>query len=150
MLIKLFAIEKNAGEFQSLSAKYQKLIAPYASLKQILCFNAKIAAAQKQGPSQARLSYEEAFVPHIKGFCVILHERGRLLESKEFAALLGGKSELSFFIGGAFGFREDFTQNFTLALSLSPLTLAHSLARLVLLEQIYRAFSILHQHPYHK
>ncbi len=57
---------------------------------------------------------------------------------------------LHFLIGGPDGLAAECLQKADAIWSLSPLTLAHGLARLVLIEQIYRAFSILHHHPYHR
>ncbi|ELB6159796.1 23S rRNA (pseudouridine(1915)-N(3))-methyltransferase RlmH, partial [Campylobacter jejuni] len=72
------------------------------------------------------------------------------LTSIEFAKLIQDKNELSFFIGGAYGLREEFNQSLDFRLSLSKLTLAHQFVKTLLLEQIYRAFCINNNHPYHK
>lgn len=143
-------IQKNESLYQPLNEKFIKLISNYASIKDICVFNAKINAAQKQGQIPAQQSYTEHLKPYKKGFCVILHEEGKRLSSAEFAEFLAGKNELSFFIGGAYGFEKSFIKSFDFALSLSEFTLAHQLAKLVLLEQIYRAFCINAKHPYHK
>jgi 23S rRNA (pseudouridine1915-N3)-methyltransferase len=85
---------------------------------------------------------------------VLLDSRGRSMTSEAFAAWLGtrrdeGAQHLVFAIGPADGWSNAFRQRANLLLSLGPMTLAHSLARLVLAEQIYRAFTILSGHPYH-
>ena len=79
-----------------------------------------------------------------------MDENGKEFTSDEFATLLRDKNELCFFIGGAYGFERDFLAEFDLVLSLSKLTLAHHLAKILLLEQLYRGFCILNKHPYHK
>jgi 23S rRNA (pseudouridine1915-N3)-methyltransferase len=79
---------------------------------------------------------------------VVLDERGRDYSSRQFAELL--KSETAFVIGGAEGLPEDLKKEAFLLLRLSSLTLPHALAQVVLLEQIYRAASILTGHPYHR
>lgn len=150
MQINLFSIQKNDEDFERLNEKYTKLITHFTNFKDKCIFNAKINTAQKQGQKEARKSYTEHLNPYKKGFCVILHERGKELNSYEFAKLLQDKNELSFFIGGAYGLDEDFVQSFDLSLSLSPLTLAHQLVKVLLLEQIYRGFCINTKHPYHK
>lgn len=150
MQISLLCIQKNDPLYQPLNDKFIKLISNYASIKDICVFNAKINAAQKQGQIKAQQSYTEHLKPYKKGFCVILHEEGKSLSSTEFAKFLADKNELSFFIGGAYGFEKSFTQSFDLSLSLSDFTLAHHLAKILLLEQIYRAFCINAKHPYHK
>ena len=79
---------------------------------------------------------------------VALDERGRDLTSVEFARLLG--EETAFVIGGAQGLDEATKQKAALLLRLSSLTLPHALAQVVLLEQLYRAATLLTGHPYHR
>jgi 23S rRNA (pseudouridine1915-N3)-methyltransferase len=85
---------------------------------------------------------------------VLLDSRGKQLSSEEFARFLGDYQErnplpLLFSVGPADGFTDQARQAATLVLSLGKMTLAHELARVVLLEQLYRAFTILAGHPYH-
>lgn len=85
---------------------------------------------------------------------VLLDSRGRQLTSESFAEWLGrqrdtGAQLLIFALGPADGWIETSRKRATLLLSLGPMTLAHTLARLVLSEQVYRAFTILTGHPYH-
>ena len=79
---------------------------------------------------------------------VALDERGKDLTTVQFAELL--KIETTFVIGGPDGLDAAVKQSADLLWSLSPLTLPHGLARVVLAEQLYRAVSILHNHPYHR
>ena len=83
-------------------------------------------------------------------FVVLLHERGRGLSSEAFAQWLEERRQsgrpLCFVIGGAFGLSLDSAD---LRLSLGPMTLPHQLARVVLVEQLYRAHRILAGEPYH-
>lgn len=150
MQVNLIYIEKKDAEFEKLSQKYLSLIAHFARVKEYNLNNHKISKAVKLGKTEALRAYEEAFAPYKKNFCVILDESGQSLTSLELATLLKDKSELSFFIGGAYGLDKTYIKSFDFVLSLSTLTFAHSLAKLVLLEQIYRAFCIQKNHPYHK
>jgi 23S rRNA (pseudouridine1915-N3)-methyltransferase len=79
---------------------------------------------------------------------VALDERGRDYTTREFAALLG--SETAFVIGGAEGLEAAVKDAAAVVLRLSSLTLPHALAQVLLLEQIYRAATILTGHPYHR
>ena len=84
----------------------------------------------------------------------MLDSRGRSLTSEAFAAWLGarrddGAQHIVFAIGPASGWSDAARQRAQLLLSLGPMTLAHALARLVMAEQLYRAFTILSGHPYH-
>jgi 23S rRNA (pseudouridine1915-N3)-methyltransferase len=85
---------------------------------------------------------------------VLLDGRGKQLSSEELAKFLGDHQDrnplsLMFAVGGADGFSEPARQAAALVLSLGKMTLTHELARVVLLEQLYRAFTILKGHPYH-
>jgi 23S rRNA (pseudouridine1915-N3)-methyltransferase len=85
---------------------------------------------------------------------VLLDSRGRQFSSEEFATWLAGQIERSsqplvLAVGPADGFTDHLRQSATFLLSLGRMTLAHELARVVLLEQLYRAFTILKHHPYH-
>ena len=85
---------------------------------------------------------------------VLLDSRGRQMTSEKFAEWLGrqrdnGAQQIVFAIGPADGWSESAQKRATLLFSLGPLTLAHALARVVLAEQLYRAFTILTGHPYH-
>jgi 23S rRNA (pseudouridine1915-N3)-methyltransferase len=79
---------------------------------------------------------------------VALDERGKDCSTRQFAELL--KSETAFVIGGPDGLSPDAKKEAALLLRLSSLTLPHALAQVVLLEQIYRAASLLSGHPYHR
>jgi len=85
-----------------------------------------------------------------KGFTVALDEKGKELTSVEFAKLLSSKANISFLIGGADGLSEEVKKKANLTLSLSKMTLQHDVARIVLLEQIYRAYLINKGSPYHR
>lgn len=85
---------------------------------------------------------------------IALDERGTTLSSTQLATRMEGwlglpKAELIFLIGGAYGLDESLKQQADFMLSLSKLTLPHQLAKLTLLEQIYRALSIIKKTPYH-
>jgi len=85
---------------------------------------------------------------------VLLDSRGKQFSSEEFASWLNEQLERStapmlFAVGPADGFSELARQAATLVLSLGKITISHELARVVLLEQLYRAFTIFKGHPYH-
>ncbi len=85
---------------------------------------------------------------------VLLDSRGKQLSSEELAKLVSDHQDrnpqpLVFAVGGADGFSEELCKQADFTLSFGKMTLAHELARIVLLEQVYRAFTILKRHPYH-
>jgi 23S rRNA (pseudouridine1915-N3)-methyltransferase len=79
---------------------------------------------------------------------VALDERGKDMTTAQFASLL--QSETTFVIGAADGLDENVKKDAALLLRLSSLTLPHALAQVILLEQIYRAATMLTGHPYHR
>ena len=86
---------------------------------------------------------------------VLLDQRGRQLTSEELAEMLDahqvrGTQSLIFAVGPADGFTQAARHVANLVLSLGKMTLAHELARVVLLEQLYRGFTIIKGHPYHR
>jgi len=87
-------------------------------------------------------------------FIVLLDSRGKQFTSEEFAGLIEvhqsrGTQMLHFAVGPADGFSEKTLKSANQLLSLGKMTLPHELARVILLEQIYRAFTIIRKHPYH-
>ena len=86
---------------------------------------------------------------------VLLDAGGKAFTSEEFARWLAkkersGARKLVFLVGGAEGFADETKRAADELLSLGPMTLPHELARVVLLEQLYRAFAFLRDHPYPK
>ena len=98
--------------------------------------------------------YCDSRKPGSKSTLVLMDARGKEFSSEQFAKFLGDYQErnplpIVFAIGGADGFSASARSSARHVISLSKMTLAHELARVVLLEQIYRAFTILKGHPYH-
>lgn len=151
MKIGVYSIEKSSSPFvDGLVKEYMKNASRFAKLEDVALFNKEIAKAQMSDAPTARAAYTKAFEPHMKGFCVALDVQGETLESESFAELLAGKSEVRFFIGGAYGFAPEFLAKHQRVISLSRLTYAHKIAKAVLFEQIYRGVCINNNHPYHK
>ena len=103
-----------------------------------------------RGREEALKAYDEVYEPNLNGFCVALDEAGREFNSEEFAKLISDKAQISFFIGGAYGLSQNFKQKTDAVVSLSRMTMAHKIAKLMLHEQIFRALCINANHPYHK
>lgn len=114
---------------------------------------------RKQGGSAAERKAREAdllLAAAPKGAVLVaMDERGKSLSSRQFAETLekwrdGGEQEVAFLIGGADGLDPALTAKARLTLSLSAMTWPHLLARVMLLEQLYRAWSLQTGHPYHR
>ncbi len=90
-----------------------------------------------------------------KSFVIALCVEGETVSSENLAKKIGmlqnrGYNKLSFLIGGAFGLNDKIKSIANFKLSLSKMTLTHQLTKIVLLEQLYRSYSILNNEPYHK
>lgn len=88
-------------------------------------------------------------------FVVVLDIRGKAYDSEEFAAQIEslatrGVSHIQFVIGGSLGLHEEVCKKADLTVSFSKMTFPHQLMRVILLEQIYRAYRIISGEPYHK
>jgi 23S rRNA (pseudouridine1915-N3)-methyltransferase len=128
---------------QSLTDEYLKRLTRYVDAQ---------GMALKDESALLKLCGREA--RPVRHTLVLLDSRGKQLSSEEFAEFIGNHqdrnlSPLMFAVGPADGFTATTRQEANLVLSLGKMTLAHELARVVLLEQLYRAFTILKGHPYH-
>ncbi len=152
MKINVYSIEKNQNQsIKDLINEYIKMSKNYASLKDKIIFSKQIAKAQNTDANKAKEEYSKAYSSYMKdGFNICLDVKGEGVNSMEFANLLKDKSKINFFIGGAFGFENEILKKSQKVISLSKLTCAHKIAKIMLFEQIYRALSILNAHPYHK
>ncbi len=107
-------------------------------------------------PAQKRVEEAKLIEQRIKNgdHVILLDELGKEFNSNTFAKkmeknLVMGKQRLVFVVGGAFGFSEDLKNRYKEKLSLSKMTFSHQMIRLFFCEQLYRAFTILNNHPYH-
>lgn len=140
MNINIIAVGKIREKYISLGIdEFMKRLAPYSPVKVI------------------EVDSEDKILSRIKGnpYIIVLEINGKSLSSEEFAEKLreislSGVNEAVFIIGGAEGLPQEVKNAANLLLSFSKMTFPHQLMRLILLEQIYRAFRILNREPYHK
>jgi len=145
MTVSVAMIKKGSGdsEFASIFKIYIKRIGNYASVDHPI-FSSEEALLQTLSRHRSRTP------PYL----VLLDSRGKQFTSELFAEWLGklrdqGQQNVVFAIGPADGWSEEVRKRASLLLSLGSLTLPHELARVVISEQLYRAFTILSGHPYH-
>lgn len=159
MRIKIYAIGKIKDEYLKLGINdYLKKIKPYVNLEIIevndepIYQNASEAdieiAKNKEGEKVFQLLKNNEYL-------IGLDLNKKELESPEFADYLNKKLEnngaqISFVIGGSYGLSNQLKNRCNDSLSLSKMTFLHQMTRLILLEQIYRAFKILRNETYHK
>ncbi len=130
----------------SLTEEYLKRISRYVSTEG-LTLRDEAALLEMCGRSAGTKSGSKATL-------VLMDSRGKEFSSEQFAKFLGDYQDrnplpLVFAIGGADGFSDEVRAAAQQTISLGKITLPHELARIVLLEQVYRAFTILKGHPYH-
>lgn len=151
MNITVYSIEKSKNiEIQGIVEDYLKMMKRFARVEDKAVFNKQIAISQTKGEKKAKQSYTRAYEPLLSGYNVSLDVLGDEVDSFEFSKIFKDNSNINFFIGGAFGFEKEFLQQTHKIISLSRLTYAHKIAKVVLFEQIYRGLCINANHPYHK
>lgn len=155
--IALIAVGKHKDEnLADLGKEYAKRISPYARLEEIELkeepFGKKDSRTGiKRAEGKKLLQYLEN---NAKGaFVIALDTRGKQPDSEEFAQLLAERGEggrqITFVVGGTLGLSEEVLGKADMKLSLSKMTFTHFMARIILLEQIYRGLTILEGKRYH-
>jgi len=153
--IKILGIGKDKDRWVSEACDhYVKLLSRYAKIEFDYVPSPK--ASGSLSPEQVRKMESERLAGRLgHGFTIALVDQGTKVDSLGFAELLrkwqiSSGGQITFVIGGPHGLHPDFVSTTSLSLSLSPLTFSHQIVRLVLLEQLYRGFSILQGTSYHK
>jgi len=152
MNIDIISIAKKEKTiYDPLYKELSKMISRFAKVGDIELFDKDVAKSHTISPIASQQAYTRALTPYIgKDFCICLHPDGKLIDSFEFSKLLNDRMAVKFFIGGAYGFEDDFLTKCDVVVSLGNITMSHKIAKAVFLDQIYRGFSILSNHPYHK
>ncbi|MFC2287668.1 MAG: 23S rRNA (pseudouridine(1915)-N(3))-methyltransferase RlmH [Selenomonas sp.] len=158
MKIRIVAVGKLKEKYlREGVAEYEKRLAPFASVELLETREEYMAENPSEAQRQQTLAKEGErllrLVPE-RSFLIVLDVKGKLLSSealaKELASrALQGQSDLTFLIGGAFGLSEAVRERADLRISFSPMTFTHQMVRLLLYEQIYRAFKINRGEKYH-
>jgi len=152
MKIEIVSIaKKEKSIYDPLYKDLSKMIGRFAKVTDTEIFNKDVTKAHTISPEAAQKAYTKVLEPCIgSSYSITLHPDGKMIDSFEFSKLLNDKMSVKFFIGGAYGFEDDFLKRSDAIISLGKITMSHKIAKAVLLEQIYRGFSILSNHPYHK
>ena len=144
---------------------YKDAVAEYAKRLSKYCTFEVVEVADEKTPDKASDALNEQIkekegkrlLEKIKedAFVCTLEIKGKAMESVEFANFIDdlsihGKSNLVFVIGGSLGLHSSVMKRSDAAISFSKMTFPHQLMRVILSEQIYRAFRIIHGEPYHK
>ena len=159
MKITLITVGKIKEKFfQDAIAEYSKRLSRYCRLEILQVADEKTPdGASEAVETQIKEKEGERILSNIKdgSFVVALAINGNMLDSVELAERIdklgiGGVSQLVFVIGGSLGLSEAVLSRADYKLSFSRMTFPHQLMRVILLEQIYRSYRIIHKEPYHK
>ena len=149
MIINIISVGKLSPGYRGLADHYCKMI-KWKLKETELNYTKKLSEIQAKA-YEAKLINNQIISNSYK---IVLDVQGQQLNSQEFSYLFKNQmmigQNIDIIIGGAFGLDDSIIKNSSIRLSLSKMTLPHQLAKVVLLEQIYRSQTILTAHPYHK
>lgn len=139
--------------FEELSALYEKKIKPYAAFE---IFHLKTTKHDRDEADLKKKFEEKIILEKLSNddYVILLDEKGKKLDSIQFSQCIqrakeSGKKRGVLIIGGAFGVSDELKKRCQLMICLSDMTMNHLIAEAVLLEQFYRAQTILNRIPYH-
>lgn len=155
MKVELWAIGKTSDRYLEEGIQlYQSRLRHYLKFE----FHALpgLKKAGRYQPEQIKILEGERILKALSpgDHLVLLDERGKQLTSLQLAEYMNHKLQLShkrllFLVGGAYGFSQDLYQRAQGKIALSKMTFSHQMARLFMVEQLYRAMTILNNEPYH-
>lgn len=152
-LIQFVSVKsKKSPEFENIFSIYESKISNYSEIRFDEIKSYEVDRDQKKiKVEKESQSILEKIEPN--SFVILCDERGKSINSIDFSKIVSENLEvrkkITVIIGGAFGVSEDLKNKADLKVSLSPFVLNHLVAKTVLLEQIYRTFTIIHKIPYH-
>jgi 23S rRNA (pseudouridine1915-N3)-methyltransferase len=155
MKIEFWCVGKTAfGYLDEGIALYQKRLKHYTNFESLIINDVKNAKTltQEQIKTQEGLFITQKI--QNDDFLVLLDERGKTFSSEQFATYIEkiqiqSPRRMVFLIGGAYGFSPAIYERANAQISLSAMTFSHQMVRLFFVEQLYRAFTILNNEPYH-
>lgn len=156
MKIKIISVGRTKEKYWRLAEEdYANRIRRYVELEQSFVKEAPSHVAKNV--DLVKNTEAKAIIAKIDDgdFVVALHKQGKPYSSEQFSNFLQDNmlhrtAKLTFVIGGPLGLSEDFLNRSDVTLSLSKMTFPHEMTKVILLEQIYRAFTILRGEKYHK
>jgi len=151
--INIYTIEKKSKDnlYSPLIEHYIKISKNFAKVETFDIFSKEIQKAHDISTQASQKSYTMAFNKFLaNGYSIALDPNSYQVDSHKFSDLLKNRARVNIFIGGAFGLERGFLDKCNSRISFGKITMSHKLTKVVLLEQIFRALSILNNHPYHK
>lgn len=159
MKITVIAVGKIKEKFYTDAiAEYSKRLSRYCRLEVIQVADEKTPdGASEAQERQIKEKEGSRILAQIKdgAYVIALAVQGTMLSSEQLASKLNklgvdGQSQIVLIIGGSLGLSDEVLKRADYHLSFSPMTFPHQLMRVILLEQVYRCYRIIHHEPYHK
>ena len=154
--MKIVLLDAQTASEKWIDLAEQLYIEKINPLLKIECQSVATKKTAREEAQRKKDSDSEALLKAISNddFVILFDEKGEVMDSKKFAkqfeaTLNRGKKRIVFVIGGAFGVNDELLKRANTKINLSPMTLNHAVAKVVALEQIYRALTILRNLPYH-
>ena len=154
MKIKIITVTSKKNQFKDEIDRYFKLLPPFMKLEQL---ELSISKRSKQKAVQKNLEEESIkILSHVdpSDYLISMDEKGKQIDTIQFSQWLkrwmDDGIQPTFVIGGPDGLAQSIKEKGNVSLSLSSLTYAHSMVPLILAEQLYRAWSIIDNQPYHR
>jgi len=155
MKVKLILIGKTDSKYiNEGNAEYQKRLKHYINTEVVVIPDIK--NSKNLSEEQQKKKEGELILNQIKegDFLILLDENGKQFSSVEFSKfiekqMISGLKNLVFIVGGPYGFSDDVYKKSKSKISLSKMTFSHQMVRLIFLEQLYRAMTIIKGEPYH-
>ncbi|HET9843895.1 MAG TPA: 23S rRNA (pseudouridine(1915)-N(3))-methyltransferase RlmH [Gammaproteobacteria bacterium] len=153
MALKIVAIGELTGWCELAFKDYQKRIRPPFTLE---CFQIPVSKRKEKTPQKAVQEEAQKLLRHtqVRDFVFALDPNGQTISSVQFSQKINDLqnhwSNIVFLIGGPDGFDSSIYNRANALLSLSSFIFPHTLARLMLIEQLYRAYTLASNHPYHR
>jgi len=148
MNLRLLVVGKAGKDFRDYEASLKKRLQGAHQFDII-----ELPESKAKQVNQIKADEAKAILKAAKKGFVLFDEKGKALSSMQWADFFKqqvGNANIDFVIGGAAGVSDEVRQKAAHIWSLSKLTLPHQLARVLVVEQLYRAYSIIQGHPYHK
>ena len=153
MKINIYIIDKKSKEklYTPLIEHYLKIAKPFAKVEVFEIYTKDNNKAHDISTEASQKSYTVALNQYLGGaYNIALDPASKEVDSFDFSKLLKDRGLVNFYIGGAYGLESHFLGQCNKSISLGKITMSHKLAKVVLLEQIFRGLTILNNHPYHK
>ena len=153
MKITLILVGKtSSADIKSICLDYQKRISHYTKMEEVVIENGLKSADTKKVKEKEGELILKKIAPG--DYVILLDDKGKEYTSTQFAGYLEGLfnqslKNICFVVGGAYGFSDELYKRSSAKLSLSKMTFSHQIVRAIFAEQLYRAFTIINNEPYH-